>query len=285
MASMTRLGTLPHRSRAVGYALAAALLLGGAAACTEERPQSNDPNVVAPGLADTVPGKAPLPAERCRKSGNAPAVKVVLTTSDGVHLAGVRFGSGARGVLLLPQKGIDFCPWWDYASELVTAGFHVLAIDLRGTGQSEPSDKADYTADAAAGVADLKQAGAAKVVLVGASQGGAVALVAAARLADQVAGVVALSYPDDAEDVTGGAGADPRTPAQAAPKLAAPLMVCFTTGDKLDDKARPQELVAQAPATAKELVGRAGVSHGWDMLKVGPDDVRPDILRFLQSYA
>jgi len=260
-------------------------MLAGGAACTDDRPPSNDPDVVAPGLADTVPGKAPLPAQRCGKSGNAPAVKTVLTTSDGIHLAGVRFGSGARGVLLLPQRDIDFCPWWDYASELVTAGFHVLAIDMRNSGQSETSDKADYTADAAAGVAELKRAGASRVVLIGASQGGAVALVTAARLADQVAGVVALSYPDDALDVTGGTGADPNTPAEAAPLISTPLMLCFTSGDRLATKAKPQQLVEQSPATAKELVGRSGVSHGWDMLKVGSDDVRPDVLRFLQSYA
>jgi pimeloyl-ACP methyl ester carboxylesterase len=269
----------------VATAIAAALLLTAGAACTDDRPQPNDPDALAPGLAETVPGKAPLPAQRCGKSGNAPVVKVVLTTSDGVHLAGARFGSGARGVLLLPQRDIDFCPWWDYASELVLAGFHVLAIDLRNSGQSETSDKADYTADAAAGVAELKKNGATKVVLIGASQGAAVALVAAARLADQVAGVVALSYPDDALDVTGGTGSDPNTPAEAAPLIATPLMVCFTNGDQQATKAKPQQLVAQAPATAKELVGRSGVSHGWDMLKVGGDDVRPDVLRFLQSYA
>jgi pimeloyl-ACP methyl ester carboxylesterase len=282
---MTRLGTLPRRARAAGIAITAALLLAGGAACTDDRPQSNDPNVAAPGLADTVPGKAPQPAQRCGKSGNAPAVKVVLTTSDGVHLAGVRFGAGARGVLLLPQRDIDFCPWWDYASELVMAGFHVLAIDMRNSGQSETSDKADYTADAAAGVAELKKAGASRVVLVGASQGAAVALVTAARLADQVAGVVALSYPDDALDVTGGTGPDPNTPAEAAPLISTPLMLCFTVGDQQATKAKPQQLAERAPATAKELVGRSGVSHGWDMLKVGGDDVRPDVLRFLQSYA
>jgi pimeloyl-ACP methyl ester carboxylesterase len=285
MSSMTRLGTLPRRARAAGIAITAALLLAGGAACTDDRPQTNDPEAVAPGLAETVPGRAPLPAQRCGKSGNAPALKTVLTTSDGVHLAGVRFGSGARGVLLLPQRDIDFCPWWDYASELVTAGFHVLAIDMRNSGQSETSDKADYTADAAAGVAELKKAGASRVVLVGASQGAAIALVTAARLPDQVAGVVALSYPDDAQDVTGGTGDDPNTPAEAASRISTPLMVCFTSGDKLATNAKPQQLVEQSPATAKEVVGRSGVSHGWDMLKVGTDDVRPDVLRFLQSYA
>jgi pimeloyl-ACP methyl ester carboxylesterase len=280
MASMTRLGTLPHRL------LAAVLLglLGLGTACTNERPQPSDPNAIPPGLADTVPGKASAPAQRCNQSGQSPAVKVVLTTADGVHLAGVRFGGGARGVLLLPQRGADYCAWWPYANDLLRSGFHVLAIDQRNSGQSETSDKADLTADAIAGIAELKRLGATRVIVVGASQGGAVALVTAARVPDQVAGVVSLSYPDDNLDVTGGTGADPHTPAQAAPRITVPLMLCFTNGDQFAKNAKPQQLAAKVPSTVKELVGRSGVSHGWDMLKVGPDDVRDDVLRFLQSY-
>ena len=38
-------------------------------------------------------------------------------------------------------------------------------------------------------------------------------------------------------------------------------------------------------SAARQMVGRPGVSHGWDMLKVGDYDVRPDILGFLQSSA
>jgi len=286
MASMNRLGTLPYRRRTAGFALAAILALF-ASACTDERTpqQPTDPNAVATGVADTLPGKAPAPAQRCGKSPQITPVKVVLTTSDGVHLAGARFGTGARGVLLLPQRDTDFCPWWDFATQLGLAGFQVLAIDQRNSGQSEDAEKADYTADAAAGIAELKRAGAARVVLVGASQGGAVALVTAGRTPNDVAGVVALSYPDDGLDVTGGTGDAPRTPAEAAPKINMPLMLCFTKGDQFAVKAKPQQLAAKSPSTAKELVGRSGVSHGWDMLRVGPDDVRTDVLRFLQSYA
>src|SRR5690606_20152120 len=111
------------------------------------------------------------------------------------------------------------------------------------------------------------------------------ALVTAGRAPDQVAGVVSLSYPDNDLDVTGGAGAKPHTPAEAAPLTTAPMLLCFATGDKQAAAAKPQMLADAAPGPAKQLVGRPGVSHGWDLLKVGADDVSPDVLGFLTSYA
>lgn len=264
---------------------AAAVALTLTACTSEDPPAPINPDAVQAPVADTIPGKAPSPAERCHASGNVPVAKVVLTTGDGVHLAGAVFGSGPRGVLLLPQRGADLCPWWDYAVTLVNQGFHVLAIDLRGTGFSEEAPKADYTADAIAGVAELKRAGASKVVVMGASLGAATALVTAGRIPAEVAGVVSLSYPDNNLDVTDGTGDGPRTPAEAAPKTTAPMLLCFTAGDKQAQNAKPQVLADIAPAPAKQLVGRPGVSHGWDLLKIGPDDVSADVLAFLQSYA
>lgn len=264
--------------------LAAASMLMTTSACTDE-PAPISPDQVQGQASDTLAGRAPAPAERCHKSGNAPVAKVVVKTADNVYLAGVRFGSGEHGVLLLHQRGADLCPWWDYANSLVNKGFHVLAIDFRGNGFSDNSDSADYTADAIAGIAELKRAGATRVVLVGASIGAATALVTAGRVPDQVAGVVSLSYPDNDIDVTDGAGAGPHTPAEAAPKITAPMLLCFASGDTSATTAKPQELVDASPAPAKQLVGRPGVSHGWDMLKVGTDDVTTDVLGFLQSYA
>jgi len=279
---MTYWGTLPRRA-ALGL-LAIATLVAVSSCTGKSAPRNADPNAVDKTVADTIPGKAPIPNKRCNKSADTPAAKVVVTTRDGVHLSGVRFGAGARGVVLLPQKDADLCAWWDYAASLVTAGFHVLAIDMRGSGLSEDSTTKDYTADAEAAVSTLKRAGATKVVLMGASLGGATALVTAGRIPDEVAGVVALSYPDDNIDVTGGGGKGPRTPAEAAPLLTVPMMLCFTAGDPSIRAAKPQNLEAKAPTTTKQLVGRPGVSHGWDMLKIGEDDVRPDVLGFLQSY-
>jgi pimeloyl-ACP methyl ester carboxylesterase len=274
---MTRSGALP------ALCLAALLVLTG---CTGDRttPNSPDPAKAAAALAGTKPGKAPSPADRCHESGSVPATKVVLTTADAVHLAGVEFGTGPHGVLLLPQRGADLCPWWDYATALMNQGFRVMAIDLRGTGYSESGTSTDYTADAQAGIAALKHDGATKVVLIGAALGAATALVTAGRTPDQVSGVVSLSYVDS--DVTGGAGADPHTPKQAAARITAPMLLCFTAGDTQTAAApEPQQLADAAHGPVKQLVGRPGVSHGWDMLKVGDDDVRPDLLAFLQSYA
>jgi pimeloyl-ACP methyl ester carboxylesterase len=280
---MSRLGTLPRRIPSV--LAAAAVLLS--TACTDGGTPTRqvNPDAVDAGVSDTLAGQAPPPAERCHKSGNVPAAKVVITTEDNVRLAGVRFGSGGRGVLLLPQRGADLCPWWDYAASLVGSGFHVLAIDLRGTGFSEDSPNRDYTKDAAAGIAELRRQGAQRVVLLGASLGAAAALVTAGRLPDQIAGVVSLSYPDNDLDVTGGSTTWPRTPAEAAPLTTAPMLLCFTAGDASARSAKPQALIASAQSPAKQLVGRPGVSHGWDMLKVGADDVTAEVLAFLQSYA
>jgi pimeloyl-ACP methyl ester carboxylesterase len=252
-------------------------------ACTgDAAPPETGPGTPA---ASSKAAGAPAPATRCQQSGNTTAEKVVVPTADKLDLAGVTFGSGKKGVLLLPQDGSDLCRWWEYATELVGKGFRILAIDLRGTGYSDAGTKADYTADAEAGVVALKKAGADRVVIIGAALGAATALVTAGRVPDQVAGVVSLSYPDDGLDVTAGSGAAPHTPVEAAPLIKAPLLICFTAEDKLSAKAKPTEFVAKAGSTVKQLVGRPGVSHGWDMLKIGDDDIRPDILTFLETYA
>jgi pimeloyl-ACP methyl ester carboxylesterase len=266
--------------------LALGAVLALTAACTDDpAPGPGGGDAASPKAADSKAAGAPAPAERCRQSGNTTARKMVVTTADKVELAGVAFGAGERGVLLLPQAGADLCRWWEYANELVRDGFRVLAIDLRGNGYSDSGPSADYTADAVAAVAALKKDGAKRVVVVGASLGAATALVTAARIPDEVAGVVSLSYPDNAMDVTAGTGDGPRTPIEAAPRITAPMLICFTTEDKQSAAAKPAELVAKAGSTVKQLVGRPGVSHGWDMLKLGDDDVRPDVLSFLDLYA
>jgi pimeloyl-ACP methyl ester carboxylesterase len=253
-----------------------------ATACTDEPAPPINPDAVAPELADTKPAAAPPPSERCAKGGNAPVAKMVITTADGVHLSGARFGAGAKGVLLLPQRGAEYCPWWDFAIELVSKGYHVLAYDVRGTGFSEDGQVNDYTADAAAGIAALKAAGAQRVIAIGASQGATTALITAGRLPNEVAGVVSLSFPGEL-DVTGGAGEGPKTAAEAAPLITAPVLFAWASGDGSAED--PQGLAAKLTSPGTQLVGRSGVSHGWDMLKIGDDDVRPDVFAFLQSYA
>ena len=113
-------------------------------------------------------------------------------TSDGVMLAGAVVGSGPVGAVLIHEYPLDYCGWLPYAGYLSRHGVRALAFDLRCFGRSEcPRGRGHATTDVAAAVAELRRRGARRVALVGASMGGAIAVVAAARL--HPAAVVDLS--------------------------------------------------------------------------------------------
>ncbi|MCS6789331.1 MAG: alpha/beta fold hydrolase [Patescibacteria group bacterium] len=64
--------------------------------------------------------------------------KVVLKTEDGLDIVGDYYDLSIekRGVLLLHMMPKDRKSWWDLAIKLEDEGFKVLAIDLRGHGES-----------------------------------------------------------------------------------------------------------------------------------------------------
>lgn len=63
--------------------------------------------------------------------------KVSLVTADGVTIVGNYYNAtGAKAVLLLHQNGMDKSSWGDFPLALQARGFAVLAIDLRGYGES-----------------------------------------------------------------------------------------------------------------------------------------------------
>lgn len=60
-----------------------------------------------------------------------------LLTKDGVQIFGDYYvGTGSCGIVLLHMMPADRTSWHTLATKLQEAGFHVLAIDLRGHGQS-----------------------------------------------------------------------------------------------------------------------------------------------------
>lgn len=103
----------------------------------------------------------------------------------GVRLAGDQWGEGsAPPVLLLHGAGQTRHSWRTTGSVLAAQGWHVIALDLRGHGDSDRSLAGDYRLeDFAADVAAVSRALPTPPVLVGASLGGLAALAAVARVA------------------------------------------------------------------------------------------------------
>lgn len=100
--------------------------------------------------------------------------------SDGVELAADAWGAeDGPPAILLHGGGQTRHAWKRTAQVLADHGFHALAVDLRGHGDSGWSPDGDYSIDRfAADVRTLAQAQSAKPVLIGASLGGIASLIA-----------------------------------------------------------------------------------------------------------
>ena len=106
--------------------------------------------------------------------------RVTYTGSTGLRLVGDAWGpADAPPVLLLHGGGQTRHAWGGTAKALAQQGWHAIALDLRGHGDSEWCPEGDYMIDTY--VADLHQVIdnlRQKPVLVGASLGGMTSLVA-----------------------------------------------------------------------------------------------------------
>lgn len=106
--------------------------------------------------------------------------RVTYTGSTGLRLVGDAWGpADAPPVLLLHGGGQTRHAWGGTAKALAQQGWHAIALDLRGHGDSEWCPEGDYMIDTY--VADLHQVidnFRQKPVLVGASLGGMTSLVA-----------------------------------------------------------------------------------------------------------
>ena len=202
----------------------------------------------------------------------APGQLTSIRAADGVRLAAAAAGAGRRGVVLIPELGPrGKCGWWDFAVYLARHGYHVLLFDHRCTGQSAcPRGQAanELMPDIQGAVGWLRQHGAAQVALVGASQGGSEALIAAARPPRGVAGVAALS----ADELTTPLASRPYpgTAVRAAARLRLPALFAVARADPYVSVPATRHLFARAGSRHKQLIvlgDQAG--HGWDLVSAG----------------
>ena len=112
---------------------------------------------------------------------DTPPIERRFKMSDGVELAADAWGDEQRpAAILLHGGGQTRHAWKRTAATLATHGYHAVAVDLRGHGDSGWSPDADYTSDRfAADVREIARSFPAKPVLIGASLGGVASLLAA----------------------------------------------------------------------------------------------------------
>jgi len=207
---------------------------------------------------------------------------VRFSSRNGAELTAAVFGEGRRGIVLAHQSPGDLCDWAPYARELAKTGYQALSLDLNGNGGSTPSrgtpSDAQFDLDVAAAVGVLRGRGVEKIVLIGASLGGAAVVKAAAEVEPPVAGVISLSAPATTSGVDALA---------AARELDVPALFMAAENDPVAAQAA-EEMHDAAPKQHARLEIYPGVSHGTALLnrEVEPkaQEIRALVAQFIGDH-
>ena len=176
----------------------------------------------------------------------------------------LEYGSGTVGVVLIHQVDADLCQWKEYAQTLARLGYRAISMTYLG----------DYVLEASAAAAELRKDGATKIVLMGASMGGTIALTTAAQLTPAPEAVVSLSGPDTYQDL------DALT---AIRKLTMPVFLGVAKGDEGFYESAVA-LYRACTAPHKPLVVEPSIAvHGVELLDVARVSVPME--KYLATYA
>lgn len=196
--------------------------------------------------------------------GTLSATTSWLRTSDGVRIFAAEAGSGSTAFVLAHESG-GMCGWLPTMRYLAAHGMRGLMFAFRGYPPSDSPPMSKYNdlgPDLQAAVDAAHHDGAKKVVVMGASMGGAAAITFGHTL-HGVDGIVNLSgelnLPGRALDTFA-----------EAPKLRTPLLVVASRDDPYLDATDATKLFSAAGSTDKKLVLLAGAYHGWDLLNLSP---------------
>ncbi len=219
----------------------------------------------------------PVPAGRCGPPA-ASFTGLRIASTEGAVLDAEELGSGPRGIVLVPELGArNLCGWWAYGVDLARSGYHVLLFDHRCAGHSTcptTRDPNGQLSDIASVTGQLRQDGATRIVLIGASRGGAEVVIAGARPPVGVVGIVALSADELTDQLA--VAPYPSSARVAASSVAVPSLFAVTTDDPYVSVVDTRQLVASVTGTDKRLIELPpGRGHGWDLLTPGPDGTWP----------
>lgn len=177
---------------------------------------------------------------------------VTFVNAVGGPLDGYLLGTGGTGIVLANEIQKDACSWQPYAKQLAGRGYRVLAFDFNSDRRSGYVQGSTDNDDVAAAVGLLRQRGAQKVVLLGASRGGTAVLVAATKIQPPVAGVISLSGPASISGMDA---------SLAVPRLTVPVLYIVSDLDR-SFAADAHTLYDATPPGSARLVVLDGVGHG-----------------------
>src|SRR5579864_7906681 len=156
---------------------------------------------LAPDFSTDLGGKAFGILQSLRLGGepDAKPVKKTFQADDGLEIVGKVRGQGDTALVFLHGWCGDR-EYWKHQVEVFAADYRVVAIDQAGHGESGKGRKA-WTADGLAGDVEavVKALGLKRVILVGHSMAGWVALLAARRMPGTVVAVIGVDTLQNAE--------------------------------------------------------------------------------------
>jgi pimeloyl-ACP methyl ester carboxylesterase len=179
-----------------------------------------------------------------------------LRNTAGLSIAAVEFGSGPKGVVLAHQSDASMCQWLEYAAELAEHGYRVVAFDFAGFGASSPTESKTYLDDIRTVVSYLRDRGTGRVVVVGASMGATMSIVAAAAITPPLQGVVAVSPPTTFDAVNA---------ERAAPELRTPALYIAGESDG-DYEVYAEEINEATPEALRSLLVVDSPDHGVELV-------------------
>jgi dienelactone hydrolase len=200
-------------------------------------------------------------------------------------LAAADLGQGEEVAVLVHQTGsAALCGWLPYAEWASRHGVRVLLVDACWYGESVCSEavRDDAAAWLGSAVAWVRQEGASRVTLVGASMGGSIVTAVGQELG--VDAIVNLSGPSHFTDV--------RPVLPSARTVRVPFLAAAAASDDGISPRALRRAVAVAPSRVSRYVA-APEGHGYTMLTANgfsndPADTRPTalgrlVLRWLQG--
>jgi hypothetical protein len=263
-----------------------ALVLGLAACGSSSKSPARTTTPVAPSPSPSADAWSTLPGELARcgpqpaKVGAAGFTYQVLRNPEVGSVPAITAGRGRTVAVLLHQTdGGGLCGWLPFASEILARpGVAVVAVDLCYYGHAQcrvVKDDAFQTRAASLAV-DLavRRLHARRVVVVGASMGGSVALMTAVR-DRRVDAAVDLSGPVDWRGI--GLVRQGRA-------LRVPVLVSMSDDELPLQVAGAKEIAANAPAGSRFLPAPHG--HGYELLRDAdgnPGRLAPQVLAWIRG--